>query len=166
MTPLLEVQETLYGRFVDRWTVGVGEDLTDWTDLAAALFDTAFVAPVVGDPRTPYALGDEKFGPPNAPWARFSVKAQPGQQGTLGPVGARKFDRVGRVFLQLFHPPSGGEAILSELATFGQRIFEGCRFGPHDIRFGVVDIGESATIEDGRWQSVVVDGRFEFEEQR
>lgn len=137
MSAWLEVQEALYARWADAWGA-----------------------------TSPYCYADEGFDPPAALWARFSVLSMPGGPGTLGPRGGRRFDRVGRIFAQLFVPPGGGVDVISTAASRAQEIFEGCRFGPHDIRFAGVDIGPGSEIEGGRWWAVTVEGRFDWEERK
>lgn len=140
-----EVQEALYQRFVDGWTV---DPLAD---------------PVVY--RTPFVFEDEKIDPPDGPWVRFSVKRMPGGQGTLGGPGKRKMDRVGRVFMQFFKPPGGGVGDLSDHAEAGAKLFENCRIqNTHDIRFAEVEPGQSGQVENGRWLGLSVEGRFDYEE--
>lgn len=135
-----EVQEALYARFVDRWKVG-------------------------DDPRTPFALDNEDgFDPPAAPHAIFQVRARPGGPGTIGRPGNRKMDRVGVAFVDLREPPGNGVGSLSDLAEHARAIFENCRFGPHDIRFGNVDIGDESQVDEGRWWGVTVEARFDYEE--
>lgn len=140
-----EVQEALYQRWANGWT------------------DDPLADPVV--PLTPYWFEDEKASPPDAPWARFSVKRMPGGQGTLGGPGRRKMDRVGIVFIQLFQPPGRGVGPFSDLGERAARLFENCRIlGTHDIRFAEVEPGESGQVEKGRWLGLSVEGRFDYED--
>lgn len=135
MSTWREVQERLYKAWVDGW-----------------------------DGTTPFCLGNEKFDPPNGQWVRFSVRAGIGQQGSMGPQGARRFDRSGRVFIQLFEPPGHGVGSLSDLAEQARDLFEGKRFAPHDIRFNEADIGNEGDVDPGRWWGVTVEARFDYEE--
>jgi hypothetical protein len=150
-----EVQERLYQRWADQWAVVPGAD------------------PLV--PLTPFVFEDEKFDPAlvTAPegwdpgkdaWARFSVKRMPGGPGTMGRPGNRKMDRVGRVFVQLFRPPLQGVGDMSDLGERAAGIFENCRLAPHDIRFGEVEPGPTASVEDGKWLGLSVEGRFDYEQ--
>jgi hypothetical protein len=82
----------------------------------------------------------------------------------MGPVGSRRFDRSGRVFVQLFEPPGLGVGPLSDLADQARDLFEGKRFAPHDIRFNEVDVGNEGSVENGRWWGVTVEARFEYED--
>lgn len=134
-----EVQEALYRRWRDRWAIG-------------------------DRPRTPFQLENEKFDPPDAPWAKMQVHGLPGGPGTIGRPGNRKMDRAGTVFIDLREPPGNGVGSLSDLADAARAIFEGCRFGPHDIRFATVDVGGESEVDGGRWWGVTVEARFDYEE--
>ena len=144
MTVWREVQEALYQRWADQWVI---DPLAD---------------PIV--PRTPFVFEDEKIDPPDAPWARFSVKRRPGGQGTLGRPGNRKMDRVGMVFIQLFKPPGDGVGDLSDLGELAAGIFENCRIATHHIRFSEVEPGPTGDVEKGRWLGLSVEGRFDYEQ--
>jgi hypothetical protein len=141
-----EVQEALYQRWASKWRVD--PEVPD------------------SDPLTYYVFDDEKASPPaGQPWARFSVKRQPGGPGTMGRPGNRKMDRVGIVFVQLFKPPGDGVGALSDLGERAAGIFENCRIlATHDIRFGQVEPGESGQVEAGRWLGLSVEGRFDYEQ--
>lgn len=137
-----EVQEALY----QRWTAG----WVDSDDPPAA--------------KTPYCFENDPFDPPDAPWCRFSVKRLPGGPGTLGRQGNRRMDRAGNVFVQIMEPPGAGVGRSSDLAEQAAKIFEGCRFEPHDIRFAEVEPGEGALVDGERWWGIVLAGRFEYED--
>lgn len=140
-----EVQETLYQRFADHW-VTPGPD---------------------PQPLTPYALANEKFDPPKAPWAMMKVIRLPGGPGTIGRPGNKRMDRVGLVLIDLREPPNNGVGDLSDLAERAAAIFENCRIlSPYDIRFSQVEPGEESDIDKGRWWGVTVEGRFEYEERK
>lgn len=142
-----EVQETLY----QRWAAG-------WVDGDA-------------EPLTPFCFANEKFDPPDAPWARVSARRLPGGQASLGKPGSRRFDRAGLLFIQLFEPPAGsgegetgGVGRASDLAERAAGLFEGCRFEPHAIRFAEVEPTDAFMSDNGRWWAVVVEGRFDYEQ--
>jgi hypothetical protein len=126
---------------------------------------TAWVNPD-GQPRTPIELVNEDipFDPPNDCWVRFMTDTRPGGPGTIGRRGNRKMDRAGVVYIDLREPPGKGVGSLADLASEARDVFEGCRFDPHDIRFGVGDIGPGALIENGRWWGVTIELRFDYEE--
>ncbi len=115
--------------------------------------------------RTPFVFQDEKFeGPGDAPWARVLIQSRPGGPGTMGSPGNRKMDRAGVVFILLRQPPNGDSGALTDLAEAARDIFENCRIGPHDTRFGAGQIGAQDTVEQGRWTGVTVEARFDYEQ--
>lgn len=140
------VQETIYQRWTDNWVAD---------------------APATG-PLTPYTLANEdKFDPPDGPWAKVQVIRMPGGPGTLGRKGNRKMDRVGLLIIDLREPPGDGVGNLSDLAERAAAIFENCRIlAPNDIRFAEVEPGEASHIDKGRWWGVSVEGRFDYEDIR
>lgn len=141
-----EVQEALYQRWADNW-------LNDDVPTPGLL--------------TPYVFGNEKFDPPNAPWAEVRVIRMPGGPGTLGRKGNRKMDRVGLLIIDLREPPGDGVGNISDLAERAAAIFENCRIlATHDIRFAQVEPGEASHIDKGRWWGVTVEGRFDYEDIR
>lgn len=137
-----EAQEAVYQRWAAGWKDDEDADLT------------------------PFALGneDEIKDKDAGPWAVVSVRSRPSGPGTIGRPGNRKMDRAGVVFVDLRENPGGGVGSLSDLAEKARSIFEGCRFGPHDIRFANVDIGGEGLIDNGRWWGVTVEARFDYEE--
>lgn len=137
MTTWREVQETLYKAFKDGW-----------------------------GSTTPFAFANEKFDPPNGPWARFGVIRLPGGPGTLGRPGNKKMDRAGLITVALRVPPGKGVGDVSDLAEKAAKIFENKRFATHDIRFAEVEPQEAGDVDNGRWWGVAVEGRFDYEEIR
>ena len=140
-----QVQETIYQRWAERWVLPGNPS----------------------SPRTPYCLANEKFDPPEAPWANVKVIRLPGGPGTIGRPGNRKMDRVGLLVIDLREPPGDGVGSLSDLAEAAAAIFENCRIiAPYDIRFAQVEPGEESDIDKGRWWGVSVEGRFDYEDLR
>lgn len=135
-----EVQEALYQRFVTAWITAGQSDAIQ--------------------------LENEDFDPPNAPWVQVLVQRRPGGPGTIGRPGNRKMDRSGAVFMLLREPPGNGIGDLSDRAEAAARIFENCRFSPHDIRFAQVEPGQASDVDNGRWRGVTVEGRFDYEDIR
>ena len=136
-----EVQEALYQRFVDRWVDGAGEALSA------------------------IQLGNETFDPPDGRWVQLLPQRRPGGPGTIGRPGNRKMDRAASLFILLREPPGDGVGDLSDYAEKAALIYEGCRFGPHDIRCtGAEPLGDAASIEKGRWWGVTVEARFDYEQ--
>lgn len=80
MTTINEARKALYDRFTTTW--------------AASSHSTI-----------PYSLDNEGFTPPAAGgWVRLSVRHTISTQETLGPIGSRKFERRGLIFVQVFVP--------------------------------------------------------------
>lgn len=147
MTTLRQARETIYKRFMDEWkTVG-------------------------GAPLTPFTFDNETFDPPKGtdgrgtPWARCSVRNLDAGQDTLGPIGARKFYRIGLARVEIFVPPGSGRWDTDEYMMKAQALFEG-RTTPSgtSIRFFEVTPQELGLIEDGRWDLSTVEARFDYEE--
>lgn len=116
---------------------------------------------------TPFVFQDEKLELPldhDGPWARVLVQSRPSGPGTLGSPGNRKMDRAGALFALVRQPPNRASGELSDLAEKARDIFENCRFGPHDLRFGAVQIGAQDAVEQGRWTGVTVEARFDYEQ--
>lgn len=144
MSPLRECEEAILQRWAAQWVVAPG-----------------------GDPLTPFFLQDETAQLPpdhDGPWVRLLVQSRPGGPGTLGSPGNRKMDRAGVVFALLRQPPNRASGALSDLAEKARDIYENCRFGPHDMRFGAVQIGAQDAVEQGRWTGVTVEARFDYEQ--
>ena len=144
MSVLREVEEAVLARWVASWVEGAGPG-----------------------PLTPYVFQDEKLELPpehDGPWVRVLVQQRPGGPGTLGRPGNRKMDRAGAVFALLRQPPNRASGALSDLAEKARDIFENCRFGPHDLRFGAGQIGAIDAVEQGRWSGVTVEVRFDYEQ--
>jgi hypothetical protein len=136
-----EVQEALYQRWADQWVVAPG-----------------------GDPRTAFYFEGEDGNDLGEEWAKVEVQQRPSGQGTLGAPGNRKMDRAGVVYARLRVRPGTGVARLSDLAENARDVFEGCRVPVHGIRFGAVQIGDSAPVDEGRWNGVTVEARFDYEQ--
>jgi len=133
------VQEALYQRWDERWRDA-------------------------SKPVTPVQFDNEKIDPPDGPWVKVMVRGRPGGPGTIGRPGNRKMDRAGVVYIDLREPPLRGVGDLSDRAEQARAVFENCRLEPHDIRFGVVDIGDEGLVDNGRWWGVTVEARFDYEE--
>lgn len=135
MTTRNECREAVYQRFVNEWP-----------------------------PRSDYALGDETFDPPAAPWARLTVRTTAGGQATLGAPGQRKFDTLARAFVQLFFPPGFPEDQQDLLRDAAQDLFRGRRFLVPDIRVNNVSVRELGLVEDGRWEASTIEAELEYDE--
>ena len=107
----------------------------------------------------------EAFTPPvGAPWVRVSVRHSDAVQDSLGGIGLRKFERIGRVFVQCFVPLDTGLAAVDNLATLARNVFEGKTLSPEAIHFFGVVVREIGP-DDG-WLQVNVEAAFIYHETR
>lgn len=131
-----EAREAIYLRWVDNVPAGIGTNFT---------------------------FANEKFkAPDNAPWARLSVLHEQGDDSTLGSPGNRKFNRRGRVLIQVYDSVDQGTRVLDLLADEVRDIFEGVQFS--GLYFISADIRESG--QDGEWMQLIVDAPFEYQETK
>lgn len=134
MTTLNEAREAVYDRF-----------RTLWAD------------------RTPFTFQNDKFESKalKDDWIRVSVLETFSAQETLGPTGARRFRRRGRIFGQLFTlAEEGGMANSGGHAHVFRGIFEATSFGGVDCNNAVVDeVGP-----DGKWHQTNISIIFDYEE--
>lgn len=126
------------------------------TEAITAYFTTAWGT------TTPLTRENEAFKPPvdAAAWARLSIRHGDQSQRSLGPVAARRFDRRGFIFVQLFTATDKGRGAADRLVTAVRAILEATRFG------GVVTF-ESSVRElgtDGRWFQMNVETGFRYEQ--
>ena len=137
MTTLTAANEALAQRFIDTWT------------------PTGHA----------YTLENEDFKAPNdAPWARFSSRISASSQETLGKEGARKFERSGSCFVQIFVREKTGTKVSKQLAQTVVDGFEGARIAGTTVRFN--DAIPRETGPDGKWYQTVVEINFVFDETR
>lgn len=98
-----------------------------------ALFNVAWLAnagTVVGGTVPPILWDGLDAGSPppvTAPHARFFCRHTDGKQGSLGGIGARQFDRMGLVTVQVFVPLTISRALLlsGNLAKIARDAYEG-----------------------------------------
>lgn len=108
---------------------------------------------------------NEDFSPPaGLPWVRLAVRHESAQQESLGEPGARKFERLGRVFVQVFTPLDTGAATADNLASAARAVFEGKTLTPENIRFHAVTVREIGP--DGAWYQVNVEAQFSYTETK
>lgn len=127
MTTVDQAREAVYKRFRDNWT---GTPLTDTT------------------------LENDKFDSESrAEWVRVTLRAgPPTSPPTLGATGARKFDRIGLIFLDIFTAVDAGMARPGALAAEGLSLFEATRF--QDVN------GADMHTLDGTIREIGPDGKF------
>ena len=101
--------------------------------------------------------GDDE--PESGDWIRLSVRYSTAPQVTLGRKDNRKFDRNGRLFVQVFTDAeigrSNSDALVNELVD----LFEGESFGGINIR----NVETRETGADGKWYIQLVECLFQFE---
>ena len=114
---------------------------------------------------TAYVFEDESaegLAKGKAPWCRVIVAVPGGGQQTLGPIGARKYDRRGVVFVQIHTLTEAGVATSRTLADQARNVLEGEAFD--GLAF------DDATIDndgiDGRWKRTVVQAFFHYQEHK
>ena len=113
----------------------------------------------------PFALGNEKFVPPDStPWARMVVRHAAATQSTLGPDGSRQFDRIGSLIIQIFTPSPGNTRQSSELIQTIVNGFEGERIVGTSICFN--DIIPREIGPDDKWYQVNIEAEFIYTDIR
>lgn len=136
--------------------------MTSYNDAREAIllaFTTAWAE------RAPYVFDNEDFtAPKDAPWARVAVRHSGGGQETIGPPGARRFERRGTVFVQVFVPQNTGTIALGSLATVVRETFEGVTLAGTTVRFSGVIVRDGGP--DGSWFGTTVEAPFTYDETR
>lgn len=113
---------------------------------------------------TDYAFPGENFTPPDAsPWAHVTVRHGTASQETLGPPGARRWERGGSVIVRLYDVDNQGMASLDALAQTAKAVFEGVSLG--DVRFQEAVLRDAGG-SDGKWYQIVLEFPFKYEERR
>jgi len=130
-----EVRESIY----QRWRAG-------WT----ATVDSTFAGEPFDEPR-------------KRNWARLTVRNQVTPSHTLGPIGSRKFTRIGAIFVNLYVPIDSGEGALDPLMKAANDLFEGVSF--EGIRSFASDARETGQ-ERGIWNTAIVEVPFDFHETK
>lgn len=138
MTTQNEARERIYQTFVDEWSA---------TPVARVTYD------------------NEAFDPPaNLSWVRLTVRHTGSAQESLGPVGRRKFERIGSVIVQCFTPLDTGAAGADTLAQAARTIFEGRTLSPEAIRFTDCVVREIGV--DGAWFQANAEAFFTYTETK
>jgi hypothetical protein len=96
----------------------------------------------------------------NAPWARVSVKHNLRSQKT---IGARLFDNLGIVIVEVYTPKGDGLTTARSLGTLVRNAFEGVST-PNGVWFRNTRVNEIGP--DGHWSRVNVITEFEYDEVR
>jgi hypothetical protein len=122
---------------------------------------------IVGDPqRVPYTFKNENFATDDlgtlGAWARVSIIHSTADQVTMGSVGARKFERAGSIYVQIFAPLSQGVGLLARLADDARTVFEGVRVTDVTVHAGRTQEGP----DDGAWAMTTVVFPFRYTDVR
>ena len=80
-------------------------------------------------PTVPYAIDNRKLAQPAEKFALVSIVNIGGDQVTMGPVGRRRFERLGFIDVRLFGPRDQGRGPLDALAEHVRTIYESTRLG-------------------------------------
>lgn len=139
MTTLIEAKQILYSAFVNLW----GSE-------------------------TPYALGNDSAVDGNdvdladskLPWVRVTVKNEDFKQKTQGPIGGRKFERNGRLLIQVFTLANTGTEKSDELS---QKLVDGLE-GVTFTGVCINNLTPREVGEDGKWYQILADGTFTYDE--
>lgn len=113
---------------------------------------------------TPFDLDNEDFNEPeDTPWVRTVVRNRLSNQDSLGPVGVRKFLRVGAVFTQIFVPIDTGVEEADRLAELIRVMFEGVRL-TGGLWFFATDVRELGPVDD--YYQIVIESNFNYEQTK
>ncbi|MCH7524012.1 MAG: hypothetical protein IIC74_03115 [Bacteroidetes bacterium] len=113
---------------------------------------------------TPFDLDNKSFTEPEStPWVRTVVRNTISNQDSLGPVGIRKFLRVGSVLTQIFTPIDTGVEESDRLSEIVRGIFEGVRL-TGGLWFFATDVRELGRIGD--YYQVTVESTFNYEQTK
>ncbi len=128
----------------------------------AALYQKYF-DDVTAIPTSRLTFENEAFDPPDdLSWCRLAVRLFGGGQESLGDVGARKFNREGLVFVQVFLPQDNGVAEADTIAQEVRDIFEGTTIS--GVRLFDTEIREVG-LTDG-YHMTIAETAFEYTETR
>lgn len=112
-----------------------------------------------------YTFDNTEYDPPEGlPWARLVVRHSGSNQECLGPVGRRKFERIGSVIVQVFVPLDSGTQEADTVSRAVRLIFEGRTLSPEAIRFTDCVVQEIGP--DGAWYQQNVEAFFTYTETR
>ena len=113
---------------------------------------------------TPFDLDNEEFSEPaSEPWVRTVIRNKLSTQDTMGPIGVRKFLRIGTVFTQVFVPINTGLEEADRLTKIITTMFEGIRL-TGGLWFFATDVRELGPIDD--YYQVVIESNFNYEETK
>lgn len=134
--------------------------MTDWSAARQAILNrfagsyipVAFADVSSGERDARYSFDNEMAEPPASveSWCRFTIQETDSSQASLGPVGARRFDRKGVARLELYCRSGNGMLKRDALVAAYRTYFEGVSFsGVHFTECQVVDAG----VEGAWWRA-------------
>jgi hypothetical protein len=96
-------------------------------------------------------------------WARLTIRMTTSRQYSMGPAPNRRFERRGRIMIQLFGPTGVGRADLAGLVETVRTLFEAQTLGADLVAYAAST--QDVTTDD-RWFQVNVTIPFVFYESR
>ena len=134
--------------------------MTTYNDAKQAIIDRFVAQTSLAPPR--YTFDNENYQEPEdgLPWARVTVRHTGGNQRTLGPVGLRRFDRRGSVFIQIMTSSDTGTSAGDLLAEASRAIFEATSFSGLDFHNADIRV----TPGDSTWWTTLVECPFQYQE--
>lgn len=133
MTEISDARESIYQAFKDAWGT-----------------------------TTPYYFDNEVAERQEVNWVRLVVRHNQAEQETLGPVGARKFERSGSVIVQVFTVLDKGTTDGDTLVEAVRDVFEGKTIG--NVRFNGVIVREIGS--DDLWFQYNVEAPFNYDKTK
>lgn len=113
----------------------------------------------------PFVLGNEKFNAPDdTPWARMVVRHNAATQSTLGITGARQFDRLGSMLIQVFTPLREGTRRSADLIQTVVNGLEGTVIANTSICVNDVIPREVGPVD--KWYQVTIEAEFRYTDIR
>lgn len=120
-------------------------------------------------PSVPYAFRGETIDAA-ATWVRVTFRGLTREQATMGPVGGRRFEDRGLIFVQLFADVGTGDRLLARLAGSVREVYEARTIGSEElVTFAAARQpggDRDSRLSDGRWEMAVVTIPYWFDEQR
>jgi hypothetical protein len=117
----------------------------------------------------PYTFRGETFDAV-ATWARVTFRPLVRVQATMGPVGGRRFEDRGQIFVQLFADIGTGDLLLAQLAGAVRTVYESRTIGTAElVTFAATRRAggdRDSRLGDGRWEMSVVQIPYWFDETR
>jgi hypothetical protein len=117
---------------------------------------------------SPFTFDNEKFTPPTkTAWVRVTVRHDDSTLELIGGTqagGFNKYQRTGRLTVQVFTPLNEGVEEADTLAQTARDIFEGVTLSSNAIRFNDVIVREIGPDEG--WYQFNVEAVFQYDERK